>query len=174
MDTLFDEIITNPAEWDPSGLLKVRRRVDPAGPQHACRVGCSPNMCKGELAGKRCLRSQQSDRIDAGEELDAFINKHQPAFDRIIYVGDGSNDFCPILRLRRCVHSVRLIPTNDADVCNAVKTSSTVGHIVVSKVAYRKKGRPLVCSAKCSTGVARGKSKSCLPSCELPTIPNSV
>ncbi|GJE95496.1 phosphatase phospho-type [Phanerochaete sordida] len=81
LETLFDEVITNPAEWDPSGLLKLRRRVDPAGPQHGCRVGCSPNMCKGE-------------------ELDAFLARHQPAFDRVVYIGDGSNDFCPILRLR--------------------------------------------------------------------------
>ncbi|PSR81184.1 hypothetical protein PHLCEN_2v6519 [Hermanssonia centrifuga] len=81
LDTLFDEIITNPAEWDPSGLLKLRRRVDPSGPQHTCQVGCSPNMCKGE-------------------ELEAFLARHQPAFDRVIYVGDGSNDYCPVLRLR--------------------------------------------------------------------------
>lgn len=39
----------------------------------------------------------------AGEELEAFLERHQPAFDRVIYVGDGSNDFCPILRLRRSV-----------------------------------------------------------------------
>lgn len=44
---LFDRVITNPAEWDPSGLLKLRRRVDPNGPQHNCKVGCSANMCKG-------------------------------------------------------------------------------------------------------------------------------
>lgn len=44
---LFEEIVTNPAEWDPSGLLKLRRRIDPNGPQHQCKVGCSPNMCKG-------------------------------------------------------------------------------------------------------------------------------
>ncbi|THG98401.1 hypothetical protein EW026_g3773 [Hermanssonia centrifuga] len=81
LDTLFDEIITNPAEWDPSGLLKLRRRVDPSGTQHTCQVGCSPNMCKGE-------------------ELEAFLARHQPAFDRVIYVGDGSNDYCPVLRLR--------------------------------------------------------------------------
>lgn len=83
LDKLFDEIVTNPAEWDPSGLLKLRRRVDPAGPQHACKVGCSPNMCKGD-------------------ELDAFLARHQPAFDRIVYVGDGSNDLCPVLRMRKC------------------------------------------------------------------------
>ncbi|EIW63357.1 uncharacterized protein TRAVEDRAFT_56397 [Trametes versicolor FP-101664 SS1] len=82
LDELFDEIVTNPAEWDPSGLLKLRRRVDPAGPQHACKVGCSPNMCKGD-------------------ELDAFLARHQPAFDRIVYVGDGSNDLCPVLRMRK-------------------------------------------------------------------------
>ncbi|KAG6891980.1 hypothetical protein C0993_005303, partial [Termitomyces sp. T159_Od127] len=35
----------------------------------------------------------------AGEELDAFIKEHGP-FDRVVYTGDGSNDFCPILRLR--------------------------------------------------------------------------
>ncbi|KAK0485804.1 phosphatase phospho-type [Armillaria novae-zelandiae] len=77
----FEEIVTNRAEWEPSGLLKLRRRIDPHGPQHDCTVGCSPNMCKGE-------------------ELDAFLARHAPAYDQIIYVGDGSNDFCPILRLR--------------------------------------------------------------------------
>jgi len=80
LDTLFQEIVTNPAEWDPSGLLKLSRRVDPSGPQHKCKVGCSPNMCKGD-------------------ELDAFL-KRSPAYDRVIYVGDGTNDFCPVLRLR--------------------------------------------------------------------------
>jgi len=81
LSTLFEEIITNPAEWDPSGLLKLRRRIDPNGPQHTCKVGCSPNMCKGE-------------------ELDAFLERHKTAFDRVIYVGDGSNDYCPVVRLR--------------------------------------------------------------------------
>jgi len=81
LSNLFTEIVTNPAEWDESGLLKLRRRVDPAGVQHKCTVGCSPNMCKGE-------------------ELEAFLARHQPEFDRIIYVGDGKNDYCPALRLR--------------------------------------------------------------------------
>ncbi|KAF8200661.1 phosphatase phospho-type [Pholiota molesta] len=81
LDDLFDQIITNPAEWDPSGLLKLRRRVDPEGPQHTCQVGCSPNMCKGE-------------------ELKAFLASKGIEYDHIAYVGDGTNDFCPILRLR--------------------------------------------------------------------------
>jgi len=35
-----------------------------------------------------------------GEELDAFLKKQGIEYERIIYVGDGANDFCPILRLR--------------------------------------------------------------------------
>jgi len=34
-----------------------------------------------------------------GEELEAFLNDKEP-FEKVIYIGDGSNDFCPILRLR--------------------------------------------------------------------------
>lgn len=45
---LFDAIITNKAEWTPKGCLNVSRRVDPNGPQHQCKIGCSPNMCKGK------------------------------------------------------------------------------------------------------------------------------
>ncbi|KAL5528567.1 hypothetical protein ACEPAF_7703 [Sanghuangporus sanghuang] len=77
---LFDSVVTNPAEWDASGLLKLQRRIDPSGPQHNCKIGCSPNMCKGD-------------------ELDAFLKGHEP-YDRVVYVGDGSNDFCPVIRLR--------------------------------------------------------------------------
>lgn len=37
-----------------------------------------------------------------GEELEAFLQRHggASAFDRIMYVGDGGNDYCPVLRLR--------------------------------------------------------------------------
>lgn len=48
-----------------------------------------------------CFHPDTAD-IHAGEELEAFIKEHGP-FDRIVYTGDGSNDFCPILRLRRSV-----------------------------------------------------------------------
>jgi len=81
LDELFTEIVTNPAHWEDGGLLHLQRRIGPEAPQHNCAIGCSPNMCKGE-------------------ELDAFLKRHDPTFDRIYYVGDGSNDFCPALRLR--------------------------------------------------------------------------
>jgi pyridoxal phosphate phosphatase PHOSPHO2 len=37
-----------------------------------------------------------------GEELSAFLEEHGD-YDQVIYVGDGSNDFCPVLRLREYV-----------------------------------------------------------------------
>ncbi|KAG8863570.1 hypothetical protein FRB96_008310 [Tulasnella sp. 330] len=80
---IFDEIITNPATWTDDGLLQVRRRINPSAKQHSCHVGCSPNMCKGE-------------------ELEAYLSRKGglDSFEKLIYIGDGSNDFCPILRLR--------------------------------------------------------------------------
>jgi pyridoxal phosphate phosphatase PHOSPHO2 len=80
LSQLFDRITTNPATWKDDGLLEVRRRVDPEGDQHNCKVGCSPNMCKGE-------------------ELSAFLKEHEE-YEKVVYIGDGSNDFCPVVRLR--------------------------------------------------------------------------
>ena len=101
LDTLFDEIITNPAVWDPSGLLKLSRRVDPDAVQHGCELGCSLNMCKGKPLPLPPAKFSLT-RFP-GQELEAFITNHTPDYDRIIYVGDGENDFCPALRLRRPV-----------------------------------------------------------------------
>ncbi|KAG9127495.1 hypothetical protein FRC07_013033 [Ceratobasidium sp. 392] len=35
----------------------------------------------------------------ASSELTAFLERRGETFDRLIYVGDGSNDFCPAVRL---------------------------------------------------------------------------
>jgi pyridoxal phosphate phosphatase PHOSPHO2 len=57
-----------------------------------------------------------------GEELTNFLTRH-PDFDRIIYVGDGSNDFCPVLRLRRFVplasklHLSAHLSSHSQDIC---------------------------------------------------------
>ncbi|MBW0532954.1 hypothetical protein O181_072669 [Austropuccinia psidii MF-1] len=79
-----DSIITNPAHWDADhpDRINLKRRVDPNGPQHTCSFGCSPNMCKGA-------------------ELSGYLEKTQKKFDRIAYVGDGENDFCPIVQLKK-------------------------------------------------------------------------
>ncbi|CDS00469.1 uncharacterized protein SPSC_05901 [Sporisorium scitamineum] len=84
LSTLFDEIVTNPASFNDDGALILKRRVlATAEKQHGCTVGCSANMCKGA-------------------ELEAFLQRNggRDAFERIIYVGDGGNDFCPVLRLQ--------------------------------------------------------------------------
>lgn len=47
VENAIDEVVTNPAQFRDDGLLELRRRVDPSGRQHQCKVGCSPNMCKG-------------------------------------------------------------------------------------------------------------------------------
>ncbi|GAA6032347.1 hypothetical protein JCM8097_008130 [Rhodosporidiobolus ruineniae] len=83
IDEAVDEVITNPAEFNDDGLLVVRRRIDPNGPQHTCKVGCSPNLCKGD-------------------ELEAWMERNGgwDSFEKVIYIGDGGNDLCPVLHLR--------------------------------------------------------------------------
>ena len=37
----------------------------------------------------------------AGQELDAFLARHRERdYTRVVYVGDGANDFCPVEQLR--------------------------------------------------------------------------
>jgi pyridoxal phosphate phosphatase PHOSPHO2 len=83
---LFSEIVTNPAHWDAthSDHLHIGRRLLSTSPPHGCTVGCLANMCKGD-------------------ELDAYLvaNGGKDSFDKIVYVGDGGNDFCPLLRMRQ-------------------------------------------------------------------------
>ncbi|BEJ17947.1 hypothetical protein CspHIS471_0702240 [Cutaneotrichosporon sp. HIS471] len=80
---LFNKVITNPSRWD-GDRLHIGRRLPADGPQHGCTVGCLPNMCKGD-------------------ELDAWLVAHggKEAWDKIVYVGDGGNDYCPLLRMRK-------------------------------------------------------------------------
>jgi pyridoxal phosphate phosphatase PHOSPHO2 len=82
LSDLFDQVITNPAKWD-GDRLHIGRRVPADAEQHGCTVGCMPNMCKGA-------------------ELDAWLANHggKDAFETIVYVGDGGNDYCPLLRMR--------------------------------------------------------------------------
>ena len=38
-----------------------------------------------------------------GDELDAYLSRNggKEGFERIVYIGDGGNDFCPLLRMRK-------------------------------------------------------------------------
>ncbi|CAE6430586.1 unnamed protein product [Rhizoctonia solani] len=79
LSDLFAEIVTNKAEWH-GDRLDLRRHIGPDDPPHNCNVGCSPNLCKGS-------------------ELTSFLARRGETYDRIMYIGDGSNDFCPSIRL---------------------------------------------------------------------------
>ncbi|RKP05800.1 phosphatase phospho-type [Thamnocephalis sphaerospora] len=82
LDTIFSEIVTNEATWTDTRLLEIARYV-PADAAHGCRrtvmdaqgvavASCTVNICKGRE-----------------------INRLRAGYDRVIYLGDGQNDFCP-------------------------------------------------------------------------------
>ncbi|OBZ86898.1 Pyridoxal phosphate phosphatase PHOSPHO2 [Choanephora cucurbitarum] len=77
------EIITNPACEDEQGRLRVRRYIQPSNAQHNCTNPCSVNICKGK-------------------ELEKVIERFGGinGINKIAYIGDGKNDFCPATRLR--------------------------------------------------------------------------
>ncbi|KAI8075053.1 phosphatase phospho-type [Gongronella butleri] len=78
---LVHHIITNPAHLDDhTGRLRIERRRPQSAPPHQCPHPCTPNICKGQ-------------------ELDAYLALHGP-YQKIMYVGDGTNDYCPATRLR--------------------------------------------------------------------------
>ncbi|KAI8350054.1 phosphatase phospho-type [Mortierella sp. GBAus27b] len=78
---LFSTIITNPAYWDEQDRLHIQRLV-PADAPHGCPNGiCSLNICKGQ-------------------EVDKLIEHlGERTGTRMMYVGDGTNDYCPALRM---------------------------------------------------------------------------
>ncbi|KAI9197499.1 phosphatase phospho-type [Polychytrium aggregatum] len=71
------EIITNPASWGEQGQLIVKRHT--TEPPHGCSR-CSPNLCKGK-------------------EFLGFIQRCGVQYDRLVFTGDGRNDFCPMTKL---------------------------------------------------------------------------
>uniref|UniRef100_A0A034WCJ0 Putative phosphatase phospho2 n=1 Tax=Bactrocera dorsalis TaxID=27457 RepID=A0A034WCJ0_BACDO len=77
----FESIFTNPAHFDNDGLL----HLQPYHHQTDCKLSAA-NLCKGKIlehfVAKRNLRD----------------NTH---YECIIYVGDGHNDLCPVLKLRQ-------------------------------------------------------------------------
>ncbi|KAL2501378.1 Inorganic pyrophosphatase 3 [Forsythia ovata] len=75
----FSEIITNPTVVEDGGRLRIFPYHDMAS-SHGCNL-CPPNLCKG------CVLEQIQSSISESERK------------RLIYVGDGRNDFCPTLKL---------------------------------------------------------------------------
>ncbi|CAA3022243.1 inorganic pyrophosphatase 3-like [Olea europaea subsp. europaea] len=75
----FSEIITNPIVVEDRGRLRIFPYNDMDSP-HSCDL-CPPNLCKGGVI----------------ERIQSSISESERK--RLIYVGDGRNDFCPTLKL---------------------------------------------------------------------------
>ncbi|XP_011869005.1 PREDICTED: pyridoxal phosphate phosphatase PHOSPHO2-like isoform X2 [Vollenhovia emeryi] len=78
LERAVSRVFTNPARYDDDGRL----RVDAYRTQHACQIS-AVNLCKGQV-----LMDYIQDKRERGE-----------SYERIVYIGDGRNDLCPILRL---------------------------------------------------------------------------
>ncbi|KAK9228729.1 hypothetical protein WN944_021684 [Citrus x changshan-huyou] len=79
---LFSEINTNSSFVDEEGRLKIFPHHDFTKSSHACSTNiCPPNMCKGVVI----------------EKIQESMSKEK----KIIYIGDGTGDFCPSLKLKQ-------------------------------------------------------------------------
>ncbi|KAH6818290.1 Pyridoxal phosphate phosphatase-related protein [Perilla frutescens var. frutescens] len=74
----FSEIISNPAVVD-NGRLRIFPYHGEAAP-HGCNL-CPSNLCKGRVI----------------EQIQVSLSESESK--RLIYIGDGMNDFCPTLKL---------------------------------------------------------------------------
>lgn len=71
-------LLTNKTYLTKTGCLQ----INPFTTQWDCDF-CPQNLCKGSA-------------------LEAYIAQTGP-FERVVYVGDGKNDICPVLRLVYCL-----------------------------------------------------------------------
>lgn len=78
LERVVSRVFTNPAWYDGNGVL----RINMYHKQNSCKLS-AVNLCKGQI-----LMDYVKERRIQGMN-----------FDRVIYVGDGRNDLCPILRL---------------------------------------------------------------------------
>ncbi|KAI9497808.1 phosphatase phospho-type [Zychaea mexicana] len=112
---LVSDIITNPAYTDDQGRLRINRRILSTEAPHNCPNTCTVNICKGQ-------------------ELDRYIATHGP-FRRIMYVGDGMNDYCPGLRLK---HTDLYFVRNGKQLARALTTKPEVAGRLLVQVTYWK------------------------------------
>ncbi|KAK7319907.1 hypothetical protein RJT34_04635 [Clitoria ternatea] len=77
----FSQVNTNPAFVDKQGRLRITPFHHPTLSPHACPL-CPPNMCKGLVI------DQIRDSLPENQRR------------RFIYIGDGTGDYCPTLKLK--------------------------------------------------------------------------
>lgn len=76
----FARVFTNPARFEESGLLTIK----PFHHQTDCRLS-AVNLCKGKVLEHFMIE----------QDL-----RYNTTYERVIYVGDGNNDICPVTKLR--------------------------------------------------------------------------
>lgn len=90
----FTRVYTNQAQFDESGRLRVRPFEDDFGAivgreGCACPNVCSANMCKGSILKFHLSKMRENEGLR---------DEKQPL---VVYVGDGTNDYCPGFCLTR-------------------------------------------------------------------------
>lgn len=98
----FQDVITNRSYVDEDGLLRIaKRRVNTDtsfGKRHErCKWSCSHNLCKGEEVERIVYGIAPGSRAQPLEQ-DQLASMAR-TYARVIYIGDGHNDFCPSTRL---------------------------------------------------------------------------
>lgn len=78
LNSCISNVFTNPAEFDEEGCLHIQKFQE----KNDCSR-CPDNLCKGFI-----LKNYIAERLAEGQY-----------FYRILYIGDGSNDVCPALKL---------------------------------------------------------------------------
>ncbi|KAF9995716.1 hypothetical protein BGZ80_007443, partial [Entomortierella chlamydospora] len=92
---LFSAVITNPGFWDENDRLHVQRLIPADAPPHNCPTRlCSLNICKGQEVDKLLENLVRRDSLQTGDAIEARTTT------KMIYVGDGQNDYCPALRMQ--------------------------------------------------------------------------
>ncbi|XP_030754897.1 probable phosphatase phospho2 [Sitophilus oryzae] len=78
LHTTVLRVFSNPAKYNDKGQLRIKMYHF----QEQCTLS-TKNLCKGMIL-EDFMRSQHANKVK---------------YDRVVYVGDGHNDLCPILRL---------------------------------------------------------------------------
>jgi len=120
-EKLVKKIVTNPAEFDPKGFL----RISPYHANEDVCLRCPKNLCKGIALASELLDLDDHVRLSSSTSLIGTANllTESPSlssslsitssiqmaignsttstkYSTIIYIGDGKNDFCPCRQLR--------------------------------------------------------------------------
>lgn len=117
------KVFTNPAKFN-NGMLEIKMYHL----QDTCKLS-TKNLCKGQI-------------------LEDFINEqcqNDINYEKVVYVGDGTNDFCPILRLNdkglACVRDDYKLSTMVKNTMAGKPIDSTnIIHNIKSKVILWKTG----------------------------------